>query len=90
MKLYAIRVVETGKFLGVDYSRNDGDFCCGVEFIFYPSKLSMIPVWMIENKVEAERAIANRNVEWYNAAYFTPSFPDGLQNVELEVVEINI
>jgi hypothetical protein len=90
MKLYAIRVVETGKFLGVDYSRNDGDFCCSVEFEFYPAKYSMIPVWLTDNKQEAERAVANRSVGRYNADYDTPTFSDTLREVELEVVEINI
>jgi hypothetical protein len=90
MKLYAIRVVETGEFLGVDYSRNDGDFCCDVGFTFYRSSASSIPLWTSLYKEEAERAIANRNVKWYNADYNTPEFSSPVKNVELEVVEISI
>lgn len=90
MKLYAIRVVETGEFLGVDYSSNDGDFCCSVGFTFDTSASANIPLWTSWYKEEAERIIANRNVEWYNADYTSPEFRRGLKYVELEVVEINI
>jgi hypothetical protein len=92
MKLYAIRVVETGKFLGVDYSANpsDAEFCCSVSFMFYTSTFADIPLWTTDSRSHAERIIANRDVAWYNADYSNPEFSSPVKNVELEVVEINI
>jgi hypothetical protein len=90
MKLYAIRVVETGKFLGVDYSANDGEFCCSVSFMFYTSNFADIPLWTTGSRSLAENIIANRDVAWYNADYSNPEFSSPVKNVELEVVEINI
>lgn len=90
MKLYAIRVVETGEFLGVDYSANDGEFCCSVGFTFDISSSASIPLWTTDSRSHAEKIIANRDVAWYNADYSSPEFSSPVKDVELEVVEINI
>jgi hypothetical protein len=90
MKLYAIRVVETGKFLGVDYSANDGEFCCSVGFTFCYSEHATVPLWTTDSRQYAENVVLTRNIEWYNADYSSPEFSKSLKNVELEVVEISI
>lgn len=88
MKLYALKLKETGNLMGFDCIDNDGqDFC--VEISYELSQYSN-KIWVTPSKEHAEKVLNNTCV-YYNADYNSPinNYVGKLEIVEFSTTQGN-
>jgi hypothetical protein len=83
---YRLRHIESGKFITVEESSNDGaDFCYDVQYIL--SKYQDYPIYVADSAEHAEW-VRNNNTPWFNATYDSPT--NDFKAKELEVVAVKM
>ena len=89
MKLYGLREIKSGKYMGFETSSNESrDFCYDVCHTLYPL-FDGDPIWLVGDRETAEKALTSTNS--YNATYDTPehNYEGKLEVVVFELSEVS-